>query len=207
LDVACQVFGEKGYRDATHADICALAEVNIAAINYHFGSKDALYRAAWQYAFHSVEAMYPFDEGITPDSTPAQKLRAVLLALLRRQTDDERLRHFHAIHMAEIFNSSGIADDLAEAELKRHRDYTQAILREVLGPKATQPDVELCELGVIGPVFMAFPPHRGAHEHPIWPWTADNIESLADGIVTFAMAGIAAIRDEIACRDGSVEAS
>ena len=43
LETACAAFAEKGYRDATNAEICQRAQVNSAAINYHFGSKDALY--------------------------------------------------------------------------------------------------------------------------------------------------------------------
>lgn len=38
LAVAGDVFIEKGFRDATVAEICSRAEVNISAINYHFGS-------------------------------------------------------------------------------------------------------------------------------------------------------------------------
>ena len=41
LAAAGDVFIEKGFRDATVAEICARAEANISAVNYHFGSKEA----------------------------------------------------------------------------------------------------------------------------------------------------------------------
>ena len=44
LENACKVFAEKGYRDATHAEICRCAGTNVASINYYFGSKENLYR-------------------------------------------------------------------------------------------------------------------------------------------------------------------
>jgi len=201
LEAACEVFGEKGYRDATHAEICALAEVNIAAINYHFGSKDALYRAAWQHAFGEAEALHPFDEGVTEASDPAERLRALVLALMRRRTNEERLRDFHAIHVAELFNPTGIVDDLLQAEMRRNRTYTQGMLRELLGEDATQRDLDLCELAVIGPIFMAFPPVHGRHPKPgMTVWAEDELDALADGVMAFAMGGIGAYRERIARR-------
>ena len=42
LEAAGKVFADKGFDKATIRDISALAEVNLASVNYHFGSKDAL---------------------------------------------------------------------------------------------------------------------------------------------------------------------
>lgn len=42
LDAAEQLFVEKGHESASMRDITQLAHVNLAAINYHFGSKDEL---------------------------------------------------------------------------------------------------------------------------------------------------------------------
>ena len=51
LVAAGEIFAEKGFRDATIAEICRQAGTNIAAVNYHFGSKEALYREAWREVF------------------------------------------------------------------------------------------------------------------------------------------------------------
>ena len=47
LVAALKVFGEQGFNAATLREITSEADVNIAAVNYHFGSKEALMRAVF----------------------------------------------------------------------------------------------------------------------------------------------------------------
>jgi AcrR family transcriptional regulator len=42
LDAAERLYAERGFGDVTLRDIVAVAGVNLAAVNYHFGSKDEL---------------------------------------------------------------------------------------------------------------------------------------------------------------------
>ena len=46
ISEAARIFAEKGYAAASTREICAGAGLNVAAIHYHFGGKDDLYRAA-----------------------------------------------------------------------------------------------------------------------------------------------------------------
>jgi AcrR family transcriptional regulator len=45
LDAALDLFGERGLTGTTVRDIASRAKVNVAAISYHFGGKEKLYRA------------------------------------------------------------------------------------------------------------------------------------------------------------------
>src|ERR1700710_2380841 len=42
LDAAERLYADRGFADVTLRDIVAAAGVNLAAVNYHFGSKDEL---------------------------------------------------------------------------------------------------------------------------------------------------------------------
>ena len=42
LDAAERLYAERGFGDVTLRDIVAAAGVNLAAVNYHFGSKDEM---------------------------------------------------------------------------------------------------------------------------------------------------------------------
>ena len=46
IDVAIKLFAEKGYEGTSVRDLATAAGVNVAAVSYHFGSKDALYTEA-----------------------------------------------------------------------------------------------------------------------------------------------------------------
>ncbi len=47
LDAAERLFAEKGWEDTSVRDITTDAGCNVAAVNYHFGGKDALYQAVF----------------------------------------------------------------------------------------------------------------------------------------------------------------
>jgi len=48
LDSAEELFAEHGYDATSLRAVTAAAEVNLAAVNYHFGSKQGLYRAVFE---------------------------------------------------------------------------------------------------------------------------------------------------------------
>ena len=57
LLAAADIFPERGFRATTVRDICAQAEANIAAINYHFGSKENLYVETYRFVFADADAL------------------------------------------------------------------------------------------------------------------------------------------------------
>jgi AcrR family transcriptional regulator len=194
LVAASQVFGDKGFRDATHAAICKLAGANSAAINYHFGSKEDLYRAAWKHALDQVDALYPIDGGLSSDAPAEQRLRALIVALLRRRADSTRMGAFHRMRMAETFNPTGLLDDLMGEHMNAHRTHTLAIIRTLMGPDADESRVELCEMSLIGQCLLGGgPPPPGGHP-PAWFLGEAHVELVADHIMVFTMAGFKAVR-------------
>jgi AcrR family transcriptional regulator len=87
LAAASEVFAEKGYRDATIAEICKRAKANIAAVNYHFGDKETLYTEAWRHSFSESLKAHPPDGGVSDAAPPEERLRGQVVALLRQIAD------------------------------------------------------------------------------------------------------------------------
>jgi AcrR family transcriptional regulator len=195
LEEACKVFAEKGYRDATHVEICRRARVNVAAINYYFESKEILYRAAFEHLTRKAETLYPLNGGLPPTVAPEERLRALIHAHLSRMFDPERLGNLHRIFMSEMFDSTGLLAKQLGRRLAQEREHILRILRELLGPQASQRDVQWCEMSVIGQCFMAAPGpgHEDKGPRAIFGLDATEIDRLADHIMTFSLAGIEAI--------------
>src|SRR5262245_49952634 len=84
LEAAADVFADAGYRAATVREICERAGANIAAVNYHFGDKEKLYRAVLRDTYRAAVKKYPADFGLPPRATPEQRLRAFIHSLLLR---------------------------------------------------------------------------------------------------------------------------
>ena len=175
-------------------------------VNYHFTSKENLYRATWEHAAKAVECLYPLDGGLGPDASPDDRLRAQVRAILDRVMDP-RLGQIHNLRMMEMANPTGFLHDVFASWLNEHRRLTLSNLRDLLGAQATQEDLELCELSVISQcraVHKTGPPPKGSQgtRRPSLPWrfNAADSDRLADHITSFSLAGIAAVRQQIEAR-------
>ena len=206
LDAAAQVFSDKGFRDATHAEICELAGANIAAINYHFGSKEELYAEVMRHLARRADELYPVHGGIPADAPPGARLRAHVGAIVRRMTDSSEMGQFHRIIMKEHLSPTGVLDDVIREVIEPYRENLRAILRELLGPRASGRDVECCEASVMGQVRMARRRHKGkCGPFPPGPFAelaTQDAEALVDHITCFSLGGIEGVRRRLAGKDG-----
>lgn len=75
LTAAAQVFDESGFAGASVREICARAEANIAAINYHFGGKEQLFTEVLRLPIRTLE------ESIPAFADPALPLREALVQM------------------------------------------------------------------------------------------------------------------------------
>lgn len=54
LTAAARLFAEKGFQATGVRDICRAAGANVAAVNYYFRSKEALYQEVFRYLFEAL---------------------------------------------------------------------------------------------------------------------------------------------------------
>ena len=87
LESASYIFAEKGFRDATIAEICERAGANLAAVNYYFRSKEKLYIEAWRSAFEEAIRKHPPEGDAEETDPPEKRLRARMAAFIGRALD------------------------------------------------------------------------------------------------------------------------
>ena len=193
LESACAVFSEKGYRDATIADICGHAGANVAAVNYYFKDKETLYEETLRHAFDLMYAAYPIDRGTSEDAPAAEKLRAFIETMLRRILGSGPPSYFPRLMIKEMGEPTQAHDRVVPKVMEPHRRWLHAIVRELLGPEATDRQVHLCAFSVISQcLFLNF--HTTIRRHFVEREgdAEERIVVLSHHVARFCMAGIAA---------------
>lgn len=195
LEAGCRVFAEKGYQDANVADICRRAGANVAAVNYHFGGKDALYGEVWRHIFDTFMQAYPVDGGLPADSPAEQRLYALVLALLHRPFDDGRLGEGFQLAVREMVSPTEVFASTYRELVTPVRTRTHALIRELLGPAAASQQVLYCEISLINQCLSAnFSRGRRKLLFGRERFSRAQLEGLARHITDFSLGGIAAIR-------------
>jgi AcrR family transcriptional regulator len=197
LAAAAEVFAKKGFWEGSHAEICAKARINTAAVNYHFGGKENLYVQAWKHSFEESIKAHPPDGGVGPEAPAAQRLHGRILAFMHRMADPNN--HEVEIMHREMANPTGLLVEALRPALEPQRQALRSIIRELLGDEASEQQVFFCEMSLMSQCFGPMLHLRQTRPdsnipRPPGPPLKFNVEELADHVVQFSLAGIEAIR-------------
>ena len=117
LVAAVSVFAQKGYEAAGIREIARAAQVNSAMVQYHFGGKDGLYRAALDFLFDQGPSnLVDVPEPPSPEDPEARAKAAVLLQ-----------RYIRSL-LEAVFACPEDQDFPPEFEAAAHLSWTRALL-------------------------------------------------------------------------------
>lgn len=111
IETALKLFAEHGFRGVSVRDLSAAAQVNVAAVNYHFGSKQGLYRTIFDTVLDEDEGCFARQiEEVTAllgraGSDPvllAAAVESLAGGVLRRLSAFEHLRWFSVLVAREL---------------------------------------------------------------------------------------------------------
>jgi AcrR family transcriptional regulator len=115
LKAAGRLFAERGYEATSVRAIVAKARVNQAAINYHFGGKDGLYREVLRASFKALTAHQLAHaealKAMPPEQALAAFVRDQLRPLLAR---DELSRHLRIFNWETLHPTATFRDLMSE---------------------------------------------------------------------------------------------
>lgn len=192
LQAGRKIFSEHGRENATIRDICTLAGANVAAVNYHYGGKERLYVAILQDYIQRENERHPRDEGITPESSPKDRLRAYLRSFLLQTLGDgdpvdDRLGK---LVTQEFIEPSQYFGEIFDRHCRPTHNMLLDIVRQML-PGCDELTVSRCASSIIGQcVLFDFAKEAIGRMHPDLVLQAGNIEDITDFIMEFSLGGI-----------------
>jgi TetR/AcrR family transcriptional regulator, regulator of cefoperazone and chloramphenicol sensitivity len=195
LKAAGELFAQRGYGETNVAAISHRAGSNVAAINYHFGGKEALYQAVWCGAFEEAMRVYPPDGGLGPDAPAEAQLRAMIHSYLHRIFDQGRLGYAGKILLDEMSRPTGALEQIRRDALRPFCDRVRQVIRMLLGLEVDEQKAVFCEMSVIHQCLaIGFRRGKCSTEFFNGKPPKEFIDSLVDHITRFSLAGIAAVK-------------
>ena len=188
LEAAGEIFAEYGYRAATIRQICEKAGANIAAVNYHFRDKDGLYRAVLRFVHEAYVKKYPPLLASNSGATAEQRLRSYVQGLLRRLFEEGRPSWHMKLMAREMIEPTRAFDMLVEEAARPLHEELTSIVREILGPKASDFTVRVCTLSILSQgvyYHRARPVIRRLY--PRQQYGPKEIEALVEHITQFSL--------------------
>ncbi len=193
LEAAGAVFAEHGFRAATVREICERARANVAAVNYHFGDKEALYSMAIRHWLGAAIQKYPPDGGLGPEAPAEARLRAFVRSFLFRILDEGRPAWHGRLMAREMADPTPAMDEVIAEFIQPLMKLLHGIVRDLLGPGADDEVVALCSRSVVGQCLFY------NHARPVLQkleratFTPEQIDRLAEHVASFSLAAMKAL--------------
>lgn len=197
LEAAADVFAERGFRDATHAEIARRSGDNPALVNYHFNDKETLYAKAWAFAQRRTAEKYALDGGVSPEASAKMRLRGRIAAIIRAAADPEAADQ--EIWRKELAQPTGLLTEIRQKTVIPLRRGIARIVRELLGENVSDETVRLATMSVIAqcrvPVVTDRETTKSEPAIKTDRFVSADLTTRIDHIWRFSLGGIDALRE------------
>jgi TetR/AcrR family transcriptional regulator, regulator of cefoperazone and chloramphenicol sensitivity len=145
---ATRIFADKGYANASTREICAAANVNVAAIHYYFGDKAGLYRAVFLSPVRElVNAGVDASREDMPLEHAMRGLYQIFIRLIMGKGEAEQLMR---LHMREMLEPSGLIGDALPEVIAPHHHALVRVVCRALDLQQTDADVHRLVFSIMG---------------------------------------------------------
>jgi len=190
LETAGQLFAERGFAESTSKEICTRAGTNIAAVNYHFGSRDGLYEAVLIEAHRQLVSI---DELVSLASAPADprlKLRAFLTHMIEMGSQPRAPWGFRVVLREALSPSPAMPVLIRQAVLPKAK-LIRGLIGGIMDVPDDHPSVQRALLFVVLPCIVMTVAPRNLRDE-VLPALKDA-EALADDLMRYVFAGLDAL--------------
>jgi len=188
LEAAGRVFAERGYSAATVRDICKQAGANVAAVNYYFKDKLALYSEVLnrvKRAAHVDQMRVALDQNASPEEILRDVIKARLRGLHAHTLPDWYFR----IAAREFAQPTPAMAQVIEKVMRPIYDRVREVVGKIIVRPPDHEQTRLCTHSVMGqllPYVLA-----GPVLVRLWPemkMTPEQLDRVANHIADFSLA-------------------
>lgn len=153
INVAIELFSEKGFEGTSIRDLAAKAAVNVAMINYYFGSKENLFKAMVEYRATYIRERL---EEITNNNktTEIEKLDAIIEHYVYRFLTNHK--YHRVIHQELLLEQREEIHDTIIKVFSKNKDIIYSIIEKGIKKKVFKKvDIEFTIVTLIGTINQA----------------------------------------------------
>jgi AcrR family transcriptional regulator len=195
LTAACEVFAENGFKNTTVRDICNRAEVNVAAINYHFGNKEKLYEAVWENSNRAAVKNRMDELDLARTGAPEKRIRLFVKTLLRNILDQNRPEWDFRIVAHEMISPTASFDIIVDRAIRPGFLFLKELVQEMLGEDVPKEKVEKCALSIVGQcLYYRFANPVVRRILPEQTFDEKGLDELTDHITEFSLSALKQMR-------------
>jgi TetR/AcrR family transcriptional regulator, regulator of cefoperazone and chloramphenicol sensitivity len=194
LTAAARLFAANGFKKVTVREICRAADANVAAVNYHFGDKEGLYREVLGKAIETMQATTEAARQIGEGGSAEQKLRVYIRVFLQRVIGEGQDTWIHQLMAHEIADPTPALDLVIEQVIRPRMAYLSDIVADILMVPPEDEHVFRCVMSVQSQCHAMMKSPVSRRFMPNFNGDAAAIDVLAQHIAEFSLGGIRSLR-------------
>lgn len=150
MQISIQLFSEKGFETTTMRDIASKAEVNLALINYHFGSKEALLKNIFQQRALNIQ-FHIWEIANNKALDELAKIHQIIEHYVEKMFTNHE---FHKVILRELFSSKReeVHADTIGIFTENAKIIIEIINQGIKKKRFNKVDPELCFASIIGTI-------------------------------------------------------
>lgn len=204
LEVAARLFAERGFRKVTVREICAAADANVAAVNYHFRNKMGLYTEVARTAINAMRATTEAALKGNETATARDALHHYIRVHLHHILGEGHESWIHKLMTREMTDPTPALDLIVEEGIRPRLKHLARVISELMRCPVDDERVARCVASIRGQCLMYLPNPVTCRLNPRWRPTADQLDQIGTHIAEFSLAGIGAVaRAEPTRRSGT----
>lgn len=157
INCAGRLIAKYGYANVTSKSICKEAKVNMAAINYHFGSRDGLYRAVLKETHDFLISISELNKLHLSDLTAKEKIEVFIDIFIERLSNKKNW--YLKVWAREIVNPSPFITQILSKKTLLKLNIVAKIFSEYTKLPITDLKLYSCILSTVSPFALAFLAH------------------------------------------------